>query len=526
MPSDATTADNRVRFPLAWKILLWFVLNVVFVAVVGLLVVQVQLRLRVEALLAGSADERLQALSSLIVRDLEGRRVTEWAPILARYAAQHSVQIGVFLNSDGTRLAGEIDALPAPVTERLVAGAKGPPERDGRPDGPRGDRPGGPPDHPPDDRRDPLDRGFDFGGPPPMQSGERIRDRDERGGPRDKFLIRAGSPSAYWIGLRVRLVAAGARPMRPSTIVIRARSLGAGGLLFDTKPLLIAAGAVLICSVIFWIPLVRGITRSLGQMTGAASAIAHGQFDTTVDATRLDELGRLGLSLNHMAGRLREYVTGQKRFLGDIAHELCSPLARMEMALGVLDQRATDDKQRAYLEDVREEVRHMSGLVNELLSFSKAGVQGRDIQLRDVPLEALVRGVLAREARESADVVTDIDSRLAVHAEPELLARAIGNIVRNALRYAGGPIILSALQRGPEILLSITDAGPGVPADAIHRLFDPFYRPEMARTRETGGAGLGLAIVKTCVEACGGTVTARNVAPSGLQVELRLSRAA
>jgi len=517
MPSDAASAASSVRFPLAWKIVLWFGLNVVFVAVVGLIVVQVQLRLRVEALLAGSADERLQTLSSLIVRDLDGRQMNEWPPILARYAAQHGVQIGVFFN-DGTRLAGEIDPLPPKVTERLVERGRQPPPRAGREDRRPDDRP------PP---RDALDRGFEFGGPPPVQPGEGPRGRDDQAGPRDKFLIRAGEPLAYWIGLRVRLVGAGARPTRPTTIILRARSLGAGGLLFDAKPLLLAGAGVLVCSVIFWIPLVRGITRSLGQMTGAASAIAHGQFDTQVEATRLDELGRLGLSLNHMAGRLREYVTGQKRFLGDIAHELCSPLARMEMALGILDQRA-DEKQRAYVEDVREEVRHMSGLVNELLSFSKAGVQGRDVQLRDVPLEALVRGVLAREAREEAEIVTDIDPRLAVRAEPELLARAIGNIVRNALRYAagGGPLILSALQRGPDVLLSITDQGPGVPGEALHRLFDPFYRPEMARTRESGGAGLGLAIVKTCVEACGGSVSARNVLPSGLQVVLRLPRAA
>ena len=89
-----------------------------------------------------------------------------------------------------------------------------------------------------------------------------------------------------------------------------------------------------------------------------------------------------------MSARLREFFTGQKRFLGDIAHELCSPLARMEMALGILDQRA-DEKQRAYVADVREEVRHMSGLVNELLSFSKAGVRGRNVELSAVPLAEL-----------------------------------------------------------------------------------------------------------------------------------------
>ena len=88
-----------------------------------------------------------------------------------------------------------------------------------------------------------------------------------------------------------------------------------------------------------------------------------------------------------------------------------------------------------------------------------------------------------------------------------------------------GPITVSARDRGEHVSILVTDCGPGVPEEALHRLFDPFFRPESARTRETGGAGLGLAIVKSCIEACGGTVAVRNVKPSGLQVEFELRRA-
>ena len=124
---------------------------------------------------------------------------------------------------------------------------------------------------------------------------------------------------------------------------------------------------------------------------------------------------------------------------------------------------------------------------------------------------------------------------------------ALGNVIRNALRYAApvhadgdtysyrptltatgrpaGPITVSARTEGDQVIFSVTDCGPGVPEEALHRLFDPFFRPESARTRETGGAGLGLAIVKSCIEACGGTVAVRNVQPSGLQVDFVLRRA-
>src|SRR5262249_28753339 len=155
-------------------------------------------------------------------------------------------------------------------------------------------------------------------------------------------------------------------------------------------------GAVLF-SVLFWVPLVRGITQSVSRMTQATAQIAEGRFDVRVTSRRHDELGSLATAINLMAARLAGFVTGQKRFLGDIAHELCAPSARLQMALGILEERA-DEKQRAYVEDVREEVQEMSGLVNELLSFSKASLRHKEMQLQQVPLAELVQRVANREA--------------------------------------------------------------------------------------------------------------------------------
>lgn len=114
-----------------------------------------------------------------------------------------------------------------------------------------------------------------------------------------------------------------------------------------------------------------------------------------------------------------------------------------------------------------------------------------------------------------------------VQADPELLARAIGNLLRNALRYAGhaGPVTLRAVAEGDHVSVTIADVGPGVPPEALPKLGEPFFRPDAARTREEGGTGLGLAIVRTCAEACRGTVTFRNRQPTGLEAELKLRRA-
>jgi two-component system sensor histidine kinase CpxA len=113
-----------------------------------------------------------------------------------------------------------------------------------------------------------------------------------------------------------------------------------------------------------------------------------------------------------------------------------------------------------------------------------------------------------------------------VLASAELLTRALANLVRNALKYAGksGPIAIRAEAARDTVKIVVRDNGPGVPGGLIDQLFEPFFRPEVSRDRESGGVGLGLAIVKTCVETCKGTVSAANLQPSGFAVTIMLNR--
>jgi two-component system, OmpR family, sensor histidine kinase CpxA len=305
------------------------------------------------------------------------------------------------------------------------------------------------------------------------------------------------------------------------TLAAISNSLSAGGFFFEIKTWGAVAAGVILLSVLFWLPLIRGITRSIRQMQQATEQIAEGRFEVRVDEHRRDELGSLGQAINRMAGRLAGFVTGQKRFLGDIAHELCSPLARMQMAIGILEQRA-DEKQKTALDDVREEVEQMSALVNELLSFSRASLAGHHVQLKRVRLADIVDKAIRRESARSDLIECAIPADLEVQADPDLLQRAVANLLRNALRYAGeaGPITVSAMANAGGVELKVADCGPGIPPEAMDKIFDPFFRPDPSRDRQTGGVGLGLAIVKTCVEACGAQVMCRNRQPSGLEVEI------
>ena len=491
----------KLRFPLLARILGWFFLNLLLLVALGYGVFRAQFSFGLDLLLAGRAGDRLQALADGIAAEIGEQPRAQWGAVLDRFGAAHGAKFLLF-RQDGTQLAGEPQPLPPRVRERFGE-RRGPPGRFGPPADDLG--------NPPLRRRGLGLRPFDV--PPNFPLRER-----------PPFMVRTENPTQYWVGIRVGVREAELPRLVPAVLLIVSSNLHGGGLFFDFKPWIVVGGAAVAVSVLFWLPLVRGITHALAQTTRATERIAEGKFDVRVPAQRRDELGQLGEAVNHMAQRLEGLVNGQKRFLGDIAHELCSPIARIQMALGILEQRA-DAKQQGYVSDVREEVQHMSSLVAELLSFSKASLGSGAVKCGLVNLRAIAEQALSREAQRGGDVHLEVPADLVVHAAPDLLQRALANVIRNAIQHAGdaGPIVVAARRDGSEVALSVVDSGPGVPAESLPKLFDPFYRVDTSRARETGGVGLGLTIVKTCVEACGGRVTCRNREPRGFEVSLFLA---
>jgi len=485
------------RFPLYARFLVWFALNLLLLgAIIGVLL---RTEFRVESILSSLAADRVQPVADVILAELKTRPRSEWTEVLGRFEEAYGIRFSL-LDDRNQFLAGAPLALPESVLRRLPG--PGP--------GPRGGPEGPPPE-------------FGPGGEP----GRRPGVRRLGGGPPAAFF-RTQNPSGYWAVVRATLDS----PERGGhgrpgfgRLVVFSESLGGGGLFIDFTPWWWAGGAVVLVSALWWLPFVGSITRSVRQMTVATERIAEGRFDVHVDDRRTDELGRLGGAVNRMAQRLSNLVTGQKRFLGDAAHELCSPLARMEMGLGILEGRVPETE-RERLDDVRDEVRHMSGLVNGLLQFSKAELGRRSTSVKAVEVVALIHRVVGREGLVSGDLSLELPASLQVEADEELLERALGNALRNAVRYAGdqGPITITASVAGMEAVIRIADHGPGVPDRDLARLGEPFFRPDAARTLETGGTGLGLAIIRSCVEACGGTVSFENLRPSGFLVRLVLKR--
>ncbi len=545
----------RTTFSLRWKILFWFFVNLLVLSAAIFVFLRAQLHLDLNALIAGPTGDRLEAIAGPLAAQLYNQPKSQWGELLEGMAGRWrgaGVQTGWFRDA-GTLLGGDLKVLPGAVQTQIVQHERrhhGPPVgRDGDSATGRGPQPArrGEPrrNEPPPDDFDgdgPFFDGLGMDGEPPPGPPEPPGPRREQSVPRrgmgtsavgthDKFILRVGEPGRYWIGVHLgEMETPGSTNLSPSvTLVFASDSLRGGGLLFDYYPWLGFAGGLVVVSVLIWLPFVTGVIGSLGRMMHTAEAVAQGSFRPAHTSRRGDELGRLSRALAHMGARLEEAAHGQKRFLGDTAHELLSPLARMEMALSILEQHPPPESRDRYIAQALEDVRYTSTLVQDLLAFAKAGLRVPGVALASVRLEDLVDQSVSREAA-GGQVVVAVPEDLYVCADPELLVRALANTVRNAVRYAGhvGPVVITAgdgvdAEGAKVVTLQVADRGPGVPPEELDRLFEPFFRPETARTRETGGAGLGLAIVKSCVEACGGKVAVRNLTPTGLQVTFVLA---
>lgn len=546
----------NARFSLTAKILVWFSLNLIFLIVIVWAGLRYATRSGFDSFLAGHVGGRVEATARAIMGELENTPRNEWSEVLARHGRTHGVTF-LLLDSDQAILAGEQMQLPESLRSQLPRpprhedrqfrrnpppggfgerGARGPrSEFDGdnlglplrppnSPEGPPEGGKGAPPHGPGGNRRPPMD-----GEQLELTRGPGPQPSEPPGSApiHHRFLVQSDHPRAYWVGLMLALRPGVHGDHQRATLLARSVTFSAGGFFFDYRPWLLSCAGIVGLSGLFWFPLIRGVTRSVGQMTRATRQIADGQFDVRVDETRTDELGQLGVSINRMSARLEGFVNGQKRSTGDLAHELCSPLARLQMSVGILEQTCSE-QQKPCLEDVREEVQHLSDLVNELLVVSKASLKPANIKRKPTHVKAIAEAAAKREAADETDVLVQVPAELVCLASPELLQRALANLIRNALRYAGsaGPITITARSGDATVVISVTDLGPGVPPQHLDRIFDAFYRLEPDRARDTGGAGLGLAIVKTCIEGCGGTVTARNREPHGLEVQITLPAAA
>ncbi len=280
---------------------------------------------------------------------------------------------------------------------------------------------------------------------------------------------------------------------------------------------LVIAASALLC----WIA-TAGVIFPIRRIAQKIAIFGQGDLSVRVAATRHDEIGQLARSFNQMAGRLERLIVSERRLLADISHELRSPLARLKFAVKLA--RTSPDRDAA-LDRIERDIDRMSSLVSDIVEITF--LEG-DPALRGA--EAFSLDEIVREVVRDCSVEAEIRNcpvRLTgaipgqVLGSRELLRRAVENVLRNAIRYSpeNAPIEVQISGRDGHAQIEVRDLGPGVPQDALARIFDPFYRVEQARTDNGGGSGLGLSIAQRAAQAHHGSIVAENAVP-GLRVSI------
>jgi two-component system, OmpR family, sensor histidine kinase CpxA len=280
--------------------------------------------------------------------------------------------------------------------------------------------------------------------------------------------------------------------------------------------------------------LTRNITRPIVRLRAAASGIAAGRLKTRVDPSvrrRHDEIGTLGRDFDRMAEQIEALVSAQRDLLGDVSHELRSPLSRLVVALGLLRQSPAAEAPE-HLNRIGLEADRLDKLIGQLLTLTRIESGVESSQREKFDLTNLVQEVAADgdfEARASGRAVKVVQAEACVMSGvPEMLRSAIENVVRNAIRYTpeGKAVDVSLEQTSvggaAKARLRVRDYGPGVPEGMLPDIFVPFRRVQQPTLSDSQGAGLGLAIAERVVRMHDGQIRARNATDGGLILEMEL----
>ena len=292
--------------------------------------------------------------------------------------------------------------------------------------------------------------------------------------------------------------------------------------------LLYAALGASVVALILGIVLARALTRPIRALTAAIHGMARGEFKQSVAVSSKDELGELAAAFNQMSADLDRLLKARRQMTADIAHDLRNPLTVIggyieSMRDGVL--KPTPER----LDAIQSEVEHLQRLVEDLRTLSQA--DAGEMVLNREPVS--VRGLLERAAQSyrplaekngiqiSIDAAADLPE---VGADPDRLARVLGNLISNSLRYtpAGGEIRLSAqAQDGNAVKIAVADNGKGIAPESLPYVFDRMYRADSSRSRSEE-SGLGLAIARSIVDAHGGSISAESTPGAGTTMTIVL----
>jgi two-component system OmpR family sensor kinase len=282
---------------------------------------------------------------------------------------------------------------------------------------------------------------------------------------------------------------------------------------------------VLLIPIAFWS---RAHWQDIQALSRVTTAIGDGDLTVRASTSSKASIYPLAQQINQMASRIEQLLNSQKNLLHSVSHEIRTPIARLEFALEILQDSATDnaehERQRARIQAMQGDLSELNSLVSELLNMAKLDAQDQ-LQKTALDPRRLMENCL-QHLPPKPDTIQlqqrcDLKEGL-VHADQRLLVRAIQNLLKNAFKYAEQEIIFSLSQEANMLLITVEDDGAGIPESDREKVFEPFYRLDRSRDRATGGFGLGLSIVKQIVVLHGGSIRITQSAAQGARFEVRI----
>jgi two-component system, OmpR family, sensor kinase len=276
--------------------------------------------------------------------------------------------------------------------------------------------------------------------------------------------------------------------------------------------------------------LARMIARPLRHIADAAHAFGAGDLSARSRVARRDELGELSATFNQMAERIMQLVRSQRELLASVSHELRTPLSRVRVAL---DLAAEGDPTSAHqsLRDITEDLEELEELVDDVLAMARletswVGVRAIPrVRTVEVSARSVVEKAVSRFSGSHAGRPLELDldasdARITIEADPNLLRRVIENLLENAHKYSpeGSPLWLTLVAQDGQAVVTVADRGEGIGPEDLPFVFEPFFRADRSRTRQTGGVGLGLALSERIVEAHGGRIEIQSELGKGTRV--------
>jgi signal transduction histidine kinase len=327
-----------------------------------------------------------------------------------------------------------------------------------------------------------------------------VEGRERRAG--ELVISRRTADGAYWF--------IAVSPTRPRPWVF-----------FPYYLLVIGATGVLCWGAAVW------LVSPIRNLTSAVERFGRGDLSARWQTRRRDEIGYLARAFNDTAERLQRLLTSERRLLADISHELRSPLARLKLAVRLA---RTSAHPCAALDRIERDVDRITTMVSELVEITRAEGDPEAGKFELVNLQHVVDDILSEEwvDPEACKCTLQVSGQLehALWGDPELVRRAVANVLRNAIRYspASSAVEVTLTEEANCSTIQIRDHGPGVPEGLLSQIFRPFFRVEEARDTGSGGVGLGLSIAMRAVQLHQGRITAESANP-GLRVKITFPRA-